>query len=67
MDVTNITSAWDTKVDIVIGNDVWIGYEAIVGLLSRLEMDAIIGTAGQVCHQRCTALYNCWRHPCQAN
>ena len=30
LDVTNITSAWDNKGDIVIGNDVWIGYEAVV-------------------------------------
>ena len=30
LDVKNITSAWDNKGDIVIGNDVWIGYEAVV-------------------------------------
>ena len=28
--VQNITSAWDNKGDIIIGNDVWIGYEAVI-------------------------------------
>ena len=30
LDVQNITSAWDNKGDIIIGNDVWIGYEAVI-------------------------------------
>ncbi len=30
LDVSQITEAWDNKGDIVIGNDVWIGYEAII-------------------------------------
>ena len=30
LDVKDVTSAWDNKGDIVIGNDVWIGYEAVV-------------------------------------
>ncbi|TDW25521.1 acetyltransferase-like isoleucine patch superfamily enzyme [Breznakia blatticola] len=30
LDVKDITNAWDHKGDIVIGNDVWIGYEAII-------------------------------------
>lgn len=30
LDIQNITSAWDNKGDIVIGNDVWIGYEAVI-------------------------------------
>lgn len=30
LDKKDITSAWDNKGDIVIGNDVWIGYEAVV-------------------------------------
>lgn len=29
MDVKDITGAWDNKGDIVIGNDVWIGFEAL--------------------------------------
>lgn len=27
---SNVTAAWDNKGDIVIGNDVWIGYEAVI-------------------------------------
>jgi len=27
---SNITTAWDNKGDIVIGNDVWIGYETVI-------------------------------------
>ena len=30
LDKGNITSAWDNKGDIIIGNDVWIGYEAVI-------------------------------------
>lgn len=30
LDVTDITTAWDNKGDIVIGNDVWIGYEVVI-------------------------------------
>lgn len=30
LDVAQITEAWDNKGDIHIGNDVWIGYEAVV-------------------------------------
>ncbi len=26
----NVASAWDNKEDIIIGNDVWIGYEAVI-------------------------------------
>ena len=48
MDVTNITSAWDNKGDIVIGNDVWIGYEAIVLSGVTIGDGAIIGTRAVV-------------------
>ena len=30
LDVERIPEAWDNKGDIIIGNDVWIGYEAVV-------------------------------------
>lgn len=30
LEKSNITTAWDNKGDIIIGNDVWIGYEAII-------------------------------------
>ncbi|MCQ5187678.1 acetyltransferase, partial [Streptococcus parasanguinis] len=26
----NVTDSWDNKGDIIIGNDVWIGYEAAI-------------------------------------
>ena len=48
LDVTNITSAWDKKGDIVIGNDVWIGYEAIVLSGVTIGDGAIIGTRAVV-------------------
>ena len=30
LDRINVTNAWDNKGDIMIGNDVWIGYEAVI-------------------------------------
>lgn len=30
LDVANITEAWDKKGDIIVGNDIWIGYEAVI-------------------------------------
>lgn len=30
LDRKHVTSAWDNRGDIVIGNDVWIGYEAVI-------------------------------------
>jgi len=48
LDVTNITSAWDNKGDIVIGNDVWIGYEAVVLSGVTIGDGAIIGTRAVV-------------------
>lgn len=30
LDVARIPEAWDNRGDIVIGNDVWIGYEAVI-------------------------------------
>lgn len=44
----DVTDAWDRKGDIVIGNDVWIGYEAV--LLSGITIGdgAIIGTRSLV-------------------
>ena len=48
LDVTNITSAWDNKGDIVIGNDVWIGYEAIVLSGVTIGDGAIIGARAVV-------------------
>ena len=30
MDKTDVTQAWNNRGDIVVGNDVWIGYEAVI-------------------------------------
>lgn len=43
-DVSHITDAWDNKGDIVIGNDVWIGYNAIIMSGVKVGDGAIIGT-----------------------
>ena len=48
MDVQNITSAWDNKGDIIIGNDVWIGYEAVILSGVTIGDGAIIGTRAVV-------------------
>jgi len=44
----NIDSAWDNKGDIVIGNDVWIGYEAVILSGVHIGDGAIIGTRAVV-------------------
>lgn len=50
LDVKNITSAWDNKGDITIGNDVWIGYEAVIMQGVTVGDGAIIGTRALVTH-----------------
>ena len=40
----DVTNAWDNKGDIVIGNDVWIGYEAVILAGVTIGDGAIIGT-----------------------
>ncbi len=44
----NITDAWDNKGDIVIGNDVWIGYEAVILSGVTVGDGAIIGARAVV-------------------
>ncbi len=44
----DVTNAWDNKGDIVIGNDVWIGYEAVVLASVTIGDGAIIGTRAVV-------------------
>lgn len=48
LDKVNITSAWDNKGDIVIGNDVWIGYEAIIMAGVHIGDGAIIAARAVV-------------------
>lgn len=44
----NVTDAWDNKGDIVIGNDVWIGYEAVILAGVTIGDGAIIGARAVV-------------------
>ena len=48
LDVQNITSAWDNKGDIIIGNDVWIGYEAVILSGVTIGDGAVIGARAVV-------------------
>lgn len=48
LDVKDITSAWDNKGNIVIGSDVWIGYEAVIMQGVTIGDGAIIGTRAVV-------------------
>lgn len=45
---SEIASAWDNKGDIVIGNDVWIGYDAVIMAGVTIGDGAIIGTRAVV-------------------
>lgn len=48
LDVKNIRSAWDNKGDIVVGNDVWIGYEAVILSGVTIGDGAVIGARAVV-------------------
>ena len=48
LSVSHIADAWDNKGDIVIGNDVWIGYEAVILAGVTIGDGAIIGTRAVV-------------------
>lgn len=47
-DKKSVTDAWDNKGDIVIGNDVWIGYEAVILAGVTIGDGAIIGARAVV-------------------
>lgn len=48
LDKKNVTQSWDNKGDIVIGNDVWIGYDAVILAGVTIGDGAIIGTRAVV-------------------
>ena len=48
LDVSEIRSAWDNKGDIVVGNDVWIGYEAVILSGVTIGDGAIVGARAVV-------------------
>ncbi len=48
--VENIPRAWDNKGNVVVGNDVWIGYEAVVLAGVTIGDGAVIGARAVVTH-----------------
>lgn len=48
LDRSAVASAWDNKGDITIGNDVWIGYEAVILAGVHIGNGAIIGARAVV-------------------
>ena len=44
----NVASAWDNKGDIIIGNDVWIGYEAVIMAGVQIGDGAVIAARAVV-------------------
>jgi len=48
LDKGKLTDAWDNRGDIVIGNDVWIGYEAVIMAGVTIGDGAIIGARAVV-------------------
>ena len=48
LDITNVTDAWDNKGDIIIGNDVWIGYDAVILSGVTIGDGAVVGTRAVV-------------------
>ncbi len=44
LDAGQVRDAWDNKGDIIVGNDVWIGYDAIIMSGVKIGDGAIIGT-----------------------
>lgn len=48
LDVKNISASWDNKGSITVGNDVWIGYEAVVLAGVTIGDGAVVGTRAVV-------------------
>lgn len=48
LDVGQVAEAWDNEGDIVVGNDVWIGYEAVILAGVTIGNGAIIGARAVV-------------------
>ena len=48
LDGNNVADAWDNKGDITLGNDVWIGYEAVILAGVTIGDGAIIGARAVV-------------------
>lgn len=50
LDGRDIRNAWDNKGNITVGNDVWIGYEAVIMQGVTIGDGAVIGTRAVVTH-----------------
>lgn len=48
LDKKNVTESWDNKGNIIIGNDVWIGFETVILAGVTIGDGAIIGTRAVV-------------------
>lgn len=48
LNIKDVAAAWDNKGDIIIGNDVWIGYEAVIMAGVTIGDGANIGTRAVV-------------------
>lgn len=48
LDAREVAKAWDNKGDIVVGNDVWIGYEAVILAGVTIGDGAVIGARAVV-------------------
>ena len=48
LEKSDVATAWDNKGDIVIGNDVWIGYEAVIMASVHIGNGAIIAARAVV-------------------
>ena len=48
LEKSDVATAWDNKGDIVIGNDVWIGYEALIMAGVHIGNGAIIAARAVV-------------------
>ena len=57
----DVTKSWNNKGDIVIGNDVWIGFEAVIMAGVTIGDGAVIGARALV------TKYHCRRSTCKAN
>ena len=48
LEKSNVSDAWDNKGDIIIGNDVWIGYEAVIMAGVHIGNGAVIASRAVV-------------------
>lgn len=48
LDISDIKDAWDNKGDIEIGNDVWVGYDALIMSGVKIGDGAIVGARSVV-------------------